>query len=109
MILKVFVSYLLLEGVVENFADYQLQFHKVSTTMREDLRAFFLSAQGARFAFLQLLKVASQPFLSNLNKLWWGLYTWSGCRGKIKFHWGCGCLVVLKTLYGGLSEGPSIL
>ena len=37
--------------------------------MREDWVGFFLDAQGARQTFLQLLKVISFPFLSNLKKL----------------------------------------
>lgn len=74
--------------------------------MREDLRVFFLDAQGTRFAFLQLLKVVSQPFLSNLRKLWWRLYPGQAIGGKMINSIGS---VVFKTLNGGLSEGPSIL
>lgn len=32
-----------------------------SMIMREDLRVFFLDAQGSRYVFLQLLKVVSLP------------------------------------------------
>lgn len=74
------------------------------------MRVFFLDAQGARFVFLQLLKVVSLPFLSNL-KNGGGNYRPGQTVGEklTKFHWGCGCLVVFKRLNEGLSEVPSIL
>lgn len=68
--------------------------------MLKELDLHFTAAEGCLPAFLiYFLKSCGGDYMPG-----------QAVGGKItKFLWGCGCLVVFKSLYGGLSEGPSIL